>query len=329
MITFTFFRQYLAVLEQRGIEVKKVLTRAGIAPSLLDDPNARMNGAEHDHLWEILLNSLTPADLTLKTGDTLAPASLSSLVYLAMSFENGLLALRSLIDNKNSGSDIKLKLETQGDTVKLSLSDEYKQLKYAHHFLGLAVQHVIDLLFWLSKTNIIPIRIEIIEAKSSSLFSFVETHNSCLIAVKDSPCLVFKTQDLNFSLAGSNEKLRQVLARESKNEISLFNTQASFSELVQLQLARCFIDFQESKQTSNLKHSISLKATAAYFCMTTRTLQRKLKTQDTNFSAVLDNVRMKQITFHLSQGKGLFDIAALAGFSDGVSLGRFMKRCNR
>lgn len=328
MITFTFFRQYLAVLEQRGVEVKFILTKAGIAPSLLDDPNARMSGSEHDLLWDILLSSVSHKDLALKAGDTLAPASLSSLVYLAMSFENGLLALQSLIDNKNSGSDVKLKLETQTDTVKLSLSDEYKQLKYAPNFLGLAVQHVIDLLYWLSKTNIIPIKIEILNANTTPLFSFIDHHQSLIKTVKDNPVLVFKKQDLQFSLAGSNEKLRKVLERESINEISLFNTRSSFNELVQMQLTRCFIDFQECKQTSNLKHATSLQATANYFCMTSRTLQRKLKTQGTPFSNILDNVRVKQISFHLAQGKGLHDTADLTGFSDSISLGRFMKRCN-
>ncbi len=328
MITFTFFRQYLAVLEQRGIALNKIITTAGIAPRLLDDPNARMSGAEHDHLWEILLKSVSPEDLSLKAGDTLAPASLSSLVYLAMSFENGLLALQSLIDNKNSGSDIKLRMTIKNNAVKLFLSDEYKQLKHKNLFLALAVQHVIDLLYWLSKTNITPLKIEMIEVNSPSLFSFVDDHRSCLKIVTENPYLLFKKQDIAFTLAGSNEKLRQVLERESKAEISLFNSQSSFSELVQLQLTRCFIDFQESKTASDFKDTISLESTAAYFCMTSRTLQRKLKTQDTRFSTLLDNVRIKQINFHLSQGKGLNDIATLSGFSDGVSLNRFMKRCN-
>ena len=170
MITFTFFRQYLAVLEQRGIAVNKILTTAGITPRLLDDPNARMSGAEHDHLWEILLKSVSPEDLSLKAGDTLAPASLSSLVYLAMSFENGLLALQSLIDNKNSGSDIKLRLTMQNNAVKLCLSDEYKRLKHKNLFLALAVQHVIDLLYWLSKTNITPLKIEMIKESSCVIY---------------------------------------------------------------------------------------------------------------------------------------------------------------
>ena len=328
MITFTFFRQYLAVLEPRGIEVKTLLQKAGIAPRLLDDPNARMSATEHDCLWENLLKSVSPEDLSLKAGDTLAPASLSSLVYLAMSFENGLLALQSLIDNKNSGSDIKLNLEVQDDTVRLSLSDDYKQLKHKNLFLGLAVQHVIDLIFWLSKKNIVPIKIEIIEGQSNFLFSFLDDHSSCLKTVKGKPYLLFKKQDLDFKLAGSNKKLRQVLERESKAEVSLFNSQSSFSELVQLQLTRCFIDFQDSETANDLKQAISLKTTAAYFCMTIRTLQRKLKDQDVSFSGILDNVRIKQINFHLSRGKDLCDIATLSGFSDGVSLRRFMKRCN-
>ncbi len=323
MITFTLFRQYLALLRKRKINIDSLLAQSSITCQQLEDPNCRMSAQQHDELWDILLNALPESQLALKNNDTLAPASFSSLMYLAMSHQQAIDALTTLLNYKNQGSAIQIQLQKTKHNIHLSFNSDLFQLRHWQYFLLLAAQHILDVLSWLKNEPVSPVIIQVPKNIPSSFAQFLESLKPCIKISEGPPMLVFDVNQLQFPLTGSHPHVRAILEQQTKHELLQYQSQENMVN----ELARYFLQcFQNIKTIENLKVALTLDKAAQHFFITSRTLQRKLKQHTSGYSAILDEVRLQRYEQGLQQKLKAEDLAEFCGFSDGNSVQRFAKR---
>ena len=323
MITFTLFRQYLALLRKRKINLDNILVQSSITKLQLEDPNCRMSAQQHDELWDILLNALPEPQLALKNNDTLAPASFSSLMYLAMSHQQAIDALTTLLNYKNQDSDIQIQLQQTKHTVQLSFNADLFQLRHWQYFLLLAAQHILDVLSWLKNEPVSPMIIQVPKNLPASFAQFLESLTPCIKISEGPPMLVFDIKQLQFPLTGSHPNVRAILEQQTKHELLQFQPHDNLIN----ELTRYFVQcFQSTYTIENLKISLTLDKAAQHFVMTSRTLQRKLKQHASSYSTILDKVRLHRYEQGLQQKLKGEDLAEFCGFNDINSVQRFAKR---
>ena len=323
MITFTLFRQYLALLRKRKINIDSLLVQSSITKLQLEDPNCRMSAQQHDELWDILLNALPESQLAVNNNDTLAPASFSSLMYLAMSHQQAIDALTTLLNYKNQGSAIQILLQQTKYTVQLSFNSELFQLRHWQYFLLLAAQHILDILSWLKNEPVSPMIIQVPNNLPPSFAKFLESLKPYIKISEGPPMLEFDMKQLQFPLTGSHSNVKAILEQQTKHELLQYQSQDNVVNELTGYFFQCF---QNANTIENLKTALTLDHAAQYFVMTSRTLQRKLKQHSTSYSAILDGVRLQRYEHGLQQKLKGEDLAEFCGFSDNNSVQRFAKR---
>lgn len=315
MRSTTFFRQYLSVLKKRDIDLTAFLQEQGIDADFLSDPNGRLEHDHHDRIWQQLL-SYNSESITLNNNESLQPESLSPVVLVAMSCTDLLEALEALIQLKNIESSIRFQLLKQGDTVVLQASEDIHSLKYSAHYLSLTLQHLLDLIFWLTGTQVLPQRI-ITPEPLTGLFEY-ERQLSDIIEQQAQPSqVIFSAAALNIPLRISNPLIRQVLEQQAHEALSKYSHSGSFRNAVASHIKTYLEQHQQLPEA---------ELSAKFLCMTTRTLQRKLKQEDTRYREIGDKVRLEKIEQLLRQGADTQRILYQCGLADSRALKNLITR---
>ena len=325
MITFTLFRQYLALLRKRNLNIRDSLSQSKVTDHQIDDPNCRMSTQQHDDLWDSLLKTIPKPQLALNNNDTLAPASFSSLMYLAMSHQQALEALETLLNLKNQDSAIKIQLIKTHTTITLSFNKPLFELKHWHYFLLLSAQHIIDVLSWLKNEAVSPIEIQLPANIDLSFAEFLQDHSALIKVNQELPKMVFDINDLQFSLTGSHPQVRAMLEQQAQSELSQYQSQRNILDELTGYLLQCF---HGGLELESLQSALTLDKAAQHFFITSRTLQRKIKQHNKSFSKVLDEVRALRYKSAIEQGLSGERLAEFCGFSHYSAIQRFVSRLN-
>ena len=319
MISTTFFRQYLAVLNQRQIDISDFLQQQDINAEFLSDPNGRLDHHSHDLIWRHLL-SYPPEQIRLNSNESLQPESLSPVVLVAMSCTTLLEALEALIALKNVGSDIQFELQKQADEVTIQISDAVNDLEYSRHYLSLTLQHLLDLIFWLTGTEVLPKRI-VSDKNLTGLFEYEDKLSGLIQPAEQSlqaiSNVVFASDDLNIALRISNPLIRQVLERQAHEALSRYSQNHSFRMAVTSHIKTYL---EQNKQLPEAE------LTAKFLCMTTRTLQRKLKQENCSYRELGAKVRLEKIEELLRQDADTQRILYHTGLADSRALKNLVTR---
>lgn len=324
MVSFTLLRQYLCVLESRGINVSEILTSATIDEQIRNDPNSRMTARQHDLLWHELINHLSYTELTLKPGDMLAPSTFSSLIYLAMAQETLLDGLLCLLEKKNEGSEIQIHWSLENGYITFFPSDSYKNLQYSELYLSLAMQYVLDLLQWFSHSPILPHKVVLPNSPSFTFFSYLEQSDINIKTEVDRAYVSFLIEDVKIPLSGSHKGLKRSLEKESHIELMRFDQTQHWPSRIKCYLECCYRRFSKDFDRAKLISALSLSEAAAHHCVTPRTLQRKLEDSQTSFKQLLEEVRYQEVKYWQALGLNERELAEKLGYADPVSIKRFV-----
>lgn len=153
-----------------------------------------------------------------------------------------------------------------------------------------------------------PVRVEFVEPRKHG--RAIERHFGCPIvfgAGRDA--LIFRAEDRDVPLVTQNAELLAILIPHFEKELEACKTEDSFTELV-----------RGAIQQRLSVHRPGIEEVAVDLHMSSRTLQRKLREQNTSYYAVLDDVRHRMARQYLRQSHlELNEAAYLLGYEDANS----------
>tara|TARA_R110002167_G_scaffold81834_10_gene223698 strand:- start:7096 stop:8124 length:1029 start_codon:yes stop_codon:yes gene_type:complete len=314
-------QQYLRHAESQRVDISSAIKAAGIDSLVLDNANGRIPGEQFQSLIRALLNVSNDALMGLNSSLQVQPGSYSVLGYITMSCATMGDAIERIPTYERLVGDMGVTKITQNkDSIFLSWQCAYTDKLVRQHMIDNVLASWTNFARWLANQDASPERIflERETPKTSAEIEQYENFFKCPITFsqKESGIELAKTL-LKTPLRQPDLLLLKTLESHASQQINeLESASGSFS----LKVAHAI------RKQLNMGQ-IRKELIAEEFCLSPRTLQRKLVTEGTSYQNIVDEIRLDMAKQLLNDSKiAIQDIAYNLGFSDSGSFHRRFKQ---
>lgn len=300
MKKFIVSGQYQQLLQQNHMDVQKVLRAAQLPDNLFIRDQIQLSEAAYYRLLNAISDQ-APDDQTLAGFATYAGVeTFSAPILAAYSSENGLKCIERLGRYKRLIGPVVYQLTTTTDTVTVTLASLNGGRIDSKFYVLSEFIFLINLLEKATDRPVQPLRVTTTYATISDPFreKLGQPEQAATNRV------TFRTADLEVPFVVANPAMRSYLAPELKRRLAELDSDASFGAQVRSVLVE-LLPAGES----------TIDAVARRLAVNKRTIQRKLKAENTNFQAQLTDVRTVLAKGYLNNSTLATDeIAYLLGY---------------
>lgn len=314
-------QQYLRHAESQNIDISSAIKAAGIDSLVLDNANGRIPGEQFQSLIRALLDLSHDPLMGLNSSLQVQPGSYSVLGYITMSCATIGDAIKRIPTYERLVGDMGVTKITQNkDSIFLNWQCAYTDKLVRQHMIDNVLASWTNFARWLANQEASPVRIflERDTPKTTSEINQYENFFKCPITFSQ------KQSGIELAKALLKTPLRQpdllLLKTLESHASQQINELESASGSFSLQVAHAI-----RKQLS--MGQIRKELIAEEFCLSSRTLQRKLVAEGTSYQSIVDEIRLDMAKKLLNDSKiAIQDIAYNLGFSDSGSFHRRFKQ---
>jgi AraC-like DNA-binding protein len=328
-VTASILPGLVAIANRSSLSVDTLLEKAGLTQEQINDPKSQLTLAQFDNVLEVMKEASQDPALGLHHGLTLQLNSLQTLGTLLATSSS----LKQVFDHYAKYKDlvsphIAFSLEQKGPETHIHYIDRIENTNKAI-YAEIAMTSLLSIARSLSSKD--HFRINEIHFRHTEPEYSEEYHRifkSLVYFGKKHTKIVVNSKILEKPLLGALPEANRKIEMEAR---------AQLMQLHQSQkVSRQIINFLEENLGQN---NINIQSVAEHLKMTPRTLQRRLKDEDTSYVTLREKVRFRFAQNYLRDDSMNMDtIAALLGFSEstnfyhafkrwsGVSPGEFRKR---
>lgn len=289
--------------------------QAGLSDVDLSDPDGRVPLKSAIRLCAVLREIIGPS-AAVRLGESIATEHATVLAYLIENCENLGHAYRTIHRYRSISMELTPpELEVRDGVARLGC-------EYPHWFVSNAPE-IVELLltFWLTKGRNLtgidwtPLKVTLQNELSDS--TQYERVFRCPVSNADARTqIIFKASLLDAPVLGADSNLRYYLTPIADEILAQLPKRDGFIQEVQVCIANVLKD-----------GDTHLKTVARNLNVSTRTLQRRLKNENTSFGALLDEARHVAAMEYLGDPRiSITDTAFLLGFSEPSTFYRAFKR---
>ncbi len=302
-----------------GLTAEEVFQAAGIAPTLLDNPESRVSFAQFDALWQVIAH---------RSGD---PHFGIHLVEAMHNFPSGEVVLAVMANCPTIGQAME-KLSQYHvlatDFVQFQLTEQGEYAFYTWNLEGMPFspdRHQVEAelgLLMLMLRNLTDDRMRFVEVRFShaqpeSIAEHQRFFRCPLVFGWACNGLVIRREDLALPVLGANPALLERLESVARERLLKLDRTKSWTKRVVSSIG---------EQLSRGERPL-LEITAQNLLVSSRHLQNKLKAEGVTYRDVLDQVRKDLALNYLNQPQmTLLDIAFLLSFSTQSAFNHAFKR---
>lgn len=308
----------LDALRARGLAPEPILERAGIPASALSDPRARFPQRAFGALWLAASEATGDPAIALRVAVSVKPTTLGVIGYLASASASGRNAFELVRDlTPILWEDVGCDLESHGDAVFIRCRTGVSPRP--HLF---TIEYAIGLAVAMSRF-LGAGRFEAIEASFSHAAPTATYAEECqqilglpvrFAAAEDGVLLPGAMLDASNPFADA--ELRRLLERHAAEQLAGIQTRARL-------VARARACVRSMLPEGDL----SADCVAARLGMSSRTLRRRLREEETTYQEILDDVRSELARRYLAdERRGIGEVAFLLGFSDASAFTKAFRR---
>ncbi|MCL6414736.1 AraC family transcriptional regulator [Aestuariirhabdus sp. Z084] len=319
-VSIAAVQQYMRNAQARGIDTDIALTSAGIAPVDLQDGSQRISGVQFQKLIHQLIEQAKDPLFGLHCADHVQPGSYSALGYISMNCDTLGEAIRRIVPYEKLIGDM--------GTSSVEYYEDYTVLHWQCHYDDpLVVPQMVDncLASWLAYGRWItdgvgsPLKVTLQRPAPESALLEQEYHKTfgCPIHFGQAHNSLFlKNIHLHLPLRQADRQLLHTLEEHARALLTELDAEQSLSLRVRYALKQ------------RIREGIPRKdAIAEQLSMTPRTMQRKLRQENTSYQQVLDQLRQETAEhFLLETSMPITEIALRLGFSEPRSFHRSFKQ---
>ncbi len=291
-----------------GIKPSHVLRRAGLPENLLSQVSATLTPQEYFNLWRALEQEVG-ADLPIMVGNALSVEAFDPLLFAAICSPDLNMAAQRIAKHKQLIGPVRL--EVTESTSEITLCYLWPQFINPPRVLVLA-----ELVFWVAFTRIAtraevkPLRVQALELPKNA--AAYQAYLGVMVEQGTIPSISFSSTDAKRPFLTSNEGMWNFFEPELKKRLSELKADATMAEQVRAVLLELLPAGAAS--SDSVAHKLR---------MSTRTLQRRLKQENTSFQILLNNTRQALAEHYFAKSTlPVAEISFLLGYEDSNSFYR-------
>ncbi|QFU76468.1 AraC family transcriptional regulator [Halioglobus maricola] len=304
------------VLELRGISAKPLIESVGIDPARLSHPDYRVPGAQFHQLLKLCVEQTNDEAIGLACAEVMQPQALHGLGLAWLASDTVYDGLRRLVRFARIIASIaRLHIEEEDDLVLLHL----QRTTDADESSPTGRDYGIALVVRMCQLNlgqfISPYLIEIERPAPESPGTW-ESKLACRVKFNASrTCISWVRADIESQIVTGDPALARVNDEQAEALIKDYTDESLSKQVVDKILLR----LPDGPPEQGL--------IAQDLCMSNRTLQRKLKQEDVNYSDLLQDCRMRLAKKYLRQhGRSVSETSYMLGFAEPSAFNRAFKR---
>lgn len=276
-------------------------------------PEMRISTSEFLRLIQVLRNHYQVEDIGKRIGQTFTPAQLGLLGLYLQTCDSLKDALHQYLQYAYLDNGFYANLHLYENTTEFSLQllipDSMYEIKKV--YIEIAAHRVVKSIQYFCSPTVLPSYLSIEkDLLDTSIIDNVETK----LGPDNIISFHYPLSDFKKSLPGKNNSVNTLLRVEVDKKIHLERESESIKQSV----------INEIIRYDNLS-DVSLDSIAKNMAMSSRTLGRKLKEDNTNFKSLLINIKRQTALKKILKGDGIDHIATSLGFSDRSSFERAFK----
>ena len=299
-----------------GLDARALLVAAGIDPTSLEIPDARLPTEKISRLWELAVERSGNPAIGLAQHDVVRPASFDVVGYTMMSCANLRGAFERLIRY----------LLILSDAFTMTMDEEQAGYRVVFVLFGgdrpiprQRIEFIVVTLAgfcrWISGRDVNPLAIELPYPAPADLAPYRAAFRCPVLFDAPRNSLLFAANDMVAALPTSNPSLAELHERFAGEYLYHFD-HAQISYRAREMIIRRLPDGEPRRDEI-----------ASELCMSERTLQRRLEEEGTSFMQLMDDTRRELAEQYLGRLQlSLAQAAYLLGFADQSS---FFRACRR
>lgn len=299
--------------------VSPYLEEAGISTSVLDSSNVEVLDKQYLRLWELLGEKENP-NIGLIIGQQIELADLGALGYAVGSSQtvgHALETLSRFMIVLSQSSSIELKVSEKFVEVCYKISEP--SVLYKRQDAEFVLSTIVKQLEAMTNTDIRPVKVLFEHTRPEYIELHKSTFNCPLHFAQETNAVVFLSQILDLPVHSGDERLHLALEpyleKMRQDRLDDISDEQILTKVTRLIASR-------------LSNGVpSLEDISSELNMSRRTLQRRLRQFDVEFSALLDDVRRELALEYITKGEyNVTEVSLLLGYSEVSSFSRAFKR---
>lgn len=291
-------------------------SQVGLGDNILLDETVEISEVKYIALWELAANATNP-DLGLEIGQRVIPSDIGVLGHALESATTiyrllDILAEYFVIYAQNSAFNYKI--NTNDFNISYQVTDP--SVVYKRQDSEFAISASLGILQYLLKTEIKPIKVCFEHNKPKNISSHKKIFNCPIVFSHDENCIVLDKNLLQLPLPRSDIRLYNALQPYLESQRDLRKTEDFLTQIKVIISAELKLGVPTLQVVSQKMH------------LTVRSLQRKLKTMDIDYTTLLDSIRKERALHFITSESNyaIAHIAELVGYSETSSFNRAFKR---
>ena len=303
MKRFPLEKNYAALLELYGISAEEVLRRARLPLDLFAHESPSVNADEYYRFMIAIDESIADKELPIRLATTENIEAISPPLFAAYCSENAEACIKRVAQYKALVGAIVYKTESTDEYFSVKLSAESEGCELPEIVLGVEMVLLVNLIRKATKKNIVPYKVTVKRPFDNPSY---EKFLDVKAEMGGENSLVFTEQDAHVPFVTHNESMWSFFEPELRKRL----VEMDVDDTVSARVRSALVELLPSGECS-------VDDVCRMLGMSRRTLQRKLKDEDTSFQQQLNHTRELLTKNYLRNTKlSSEDIAYLLGYQD-------------
>jgi AraC-like DNA-binding protein len=303
-------------LEDAGVDHEKLLRSIGMDPDRLLDLNHRYSQDQVTSLWIASVAATSDADFGLKVARHIRPSTFHVVGYAMACSSTLKRAAERFAHSARLISDAALvEFTPVDDSFRLSVDLNTNGRQPIYQTIDTMLAGFLMLCEWIAAAPVVPLEVTFRHPQPADDRAYRDVFRCKIRYAQPGNSILFRAKDLERPVPSANEELAMILDEMTSKYLAL-RFSSRFSGKVREALIRQFPNGEPTKTE-----------TARLLNMTSRTLLRRLREENTTFQEVSDHLREELAYDYLvREDCNIEKIAAMLGFSSSSTFSRAFVR---
>ncbi|MGN0688291.1 MAG: helix-turn-helix domain-containing protein [Oscillospiraceae bacterium] len=295
--------QYGKYLEMVGIRVGEALKRACVPEDLFSRKQPVLDEAAYYRFMEAVGEQITDPKIPIMLASAENIESFSPPIFAAYCSKNAEVCLNRLKSYKRIIAPMRYEITVNADVTALEISASSDELKMPRFLVETEMIFIVHIIRSATRSDIIPLKAIMQEPVTDREFA---DFLGCAVEEGNCNSILFRTQDMHKPFISQNDSMWDFFEPELQKRLYEMERDDTFSAKVRSALTELLPGGSGTADEVAAKLNVSR-----------RTLQRKLKEENTTFQQQLNGVR-EMLARHYIRNTEMSgnDIAFLLGYSE-------------
>lgn len=317
-VSSTYMQYLLDAARDLGCDLYADLAQYGLSEAMLNSPEVRIPMNTEEAIFERILTTLNDPFFGLHMGEKVRPASAGAMGYATMSAPDLGSAVNVMLQYERYRSELaECTLEQHDDSFSIYWTPIDGQSEKHRHRVEAAFSAWLNFGRWITRSDASPRLVHFRHSQPSEDLNEYQRIFNCPVLFEQKDNRIELGYDLwSLPLADADEDIHRLTRERIEKLLSVYYARDDFLMRVRMVLA-------ENIQSG----TPSIEALAESLSMKTWTLRRRLSSEGTDFTQLLDQTRIELASKYLADAAmPISDIATRLGYSEQSAFNRAFKR---